>query len=182
LSGEGPRHRLAREASGLRHLRWAREVVGTLAAHYEHHPNLDDAARAFVLEESVELRSAVERLSARVKPYRDFLERKRTAMRGMVRVGRFLVAEAKTAEDQAEAKAVRDGLEEAFANFDARERRPLKEDVTRAIDELRDHLEAMDERVERRLGRRFLESLYPELDPTRSFIVDDGDPDDDAVR
>ncbi len=179
---DGKRHLLAREASGLRHLRWAREVVGTLAAHFEHHPNLDDAARAFVLEESVQLRAAVERLSMRVKPYRDFLERKRTPMRGMVRVGRFLVAEAKSAEEKADASAVCDGFEEAFANFDAREREPLRREVTRAIDELRAHLEAMDRRVETRLGSAFLESLYPELDPTRSFIVDDGDPDDDAVR
>jgi hypothetical protein len=181
LSGEGAPHLLARGASGLRHLRWAREVLGTLTAHYEHHPSLDDAARAFVLEESVELRAAIERLSMRVKPYRDFLERKRTPMRGMVRVGRFLVAEAKTVEEQADARAVSEGFDEAFANFDARERRPLKQEVTRAIDELREHLAAMDARIEARLGHAFLESLYPELDATGSFIVDAGDPDDDAV-
>jgi hypothetical protein len=175
------RHLLGREASGLRHLRWAREVVGTLVAHYEHHPSLEDDARAFLLDQSVELRAAVERLSMRVKPYRDFLERKRTAMRGMVRVGRYLVAEAKTAEEKADASLVKDGFDEAFANFDARERLPLKKAVTAAIDELRGYLTAMDARIEARLGSAFLQSLYPELDETRSFIVDDGDPDDDAV-
>jgi hypothetical protein len=181
LSDSVSSHVLAREASGLRHLRWAREVLGTLTAHYEHHPKLDADERAFVLQESVELRAAIEHASFRVKPYRDFLERKRTPMRGMVRVGRHLASEAKTADEKVEAAAVAEGFSEAFANFEAKERLPLKQMLTQAIDELRAHLAAMDARIDSRLGRAFLESLYPELDPARAFIVDAGDPDDDAI-
>ncbi|HVY44337.1 MAG TPA: hypothetical protein VHB21_00600 [Minicystis sp.] len=178
-TADGP-WRLDRGASGLRHLRWAREVHGSLAAHYEHDGRLDADTRAFVLDEAVELHAAIERLSARVKPYRDFLERKRTPMRGMLRVGRYLRDVAGPAE-RAEADAVADGLEEAFANFDRREREPLKHDLAKAIDALRAHLAAMDARVEARLGRRFVESLYPELDAAKQRVVDAGDPDDDAV-
>ena len=176
-----PPFRLARAASGLRHLRWAREVLGTLGAHYEHDGALDEAARSFVLEESIELRGAIEKLSARVKPYRDFLERKRTPMRGMLRVGHYVARAARTAEERSDAAAVVEGFEEAFANFDERERRPLKEALAKAIDAVRTHLAAMDARVEARLGRDFLESLYPALDPTRTSIIDAGDADDDAV-
>jgi hypothetical protein len=178
---DGGRHVLRREASGLRHLRWAREVVGTLGAHYEHHPTLDPDQREFVLDQSIELRGAIEKLSGRVKSYRDFIERKRTPMRGMLRVGRFLVTEAKTAEDKADAATVNEGIEEAFANFDERERGPLKADLAKAIDDLRAYLAKMDARITARLGSAFLESLYPALDANRSFIVDAGDSDDDAV-
>jgi hypothetical protein len=181
VSDGDARHVLSRTASGLRHLRWAREVLGTLGAHYEHDPLLDADARAFVLTESVELRSAIEKCSIRVKPYRDFLERTRTPMRGMLRVGRYLVGEAKTAEQKADAATVNEGLEEAFANFDERERKPLKNELGKAIDDLRAHLAAMDAKVAALLGVAFVESLYPELDAQRSFIVDAGDLDDDAV-
>jgi hypothetical protein len=82
--------RLSRRASGLRHLRWSREILATLEAHYEHNPRLTQPEREVVLDEAIKLRALVEALSAAVKPYRDFLERRRVQFRGMQRVGRFL--------------------------------------------------------------------------------------------
>src|SRR4051812_22037124 len=82
--------KLSRSASGLRHLRWAREILATLEAHYEHNPRLGQRDRDAVLDEAVKLRTLVTGLSAAVKPYRDFLERRRVQSRGMQRVGRFL--------------------------------------------------------------------------------------------
>lgn len=82
--------KLSRSASGLRHLRWAREILASLEAHYEHNPRLAQRDREAVLSEAVKLRAQVNSLSAAVKPYRDFLERRRVQFRGMQRVGRFL--------------------------------------------------------------------------------------------
>jgi hypothetical protein len=93
--------KLSRGASGLRHLRWGREILGTLEAHYEHDPALGADERALVLEEVVKVRELVVQLSARVKPYRDFLERRRTGVRGMQRVGRHLLDEALARAGQA---------------------------------------------------------------------------------
>ncbi|HEY4119175.1 MAG TPA: hypothetical protein VGM56_15015 [Byssovorax sp.] len=175
-----PRRRLDPRASGLRHLRWTREVLGTLLAHHEHDARLDADTRAFVLARAMDLRAAVDALSARVKPYRDFLERARTRVRGNVRVGEYLVATARTREEQAEATTVRDGMREALANFDARERGPLKVALTGAVAATRAHLEALDAALEPRVGAAFVESLYPELDEAGLCVLDDGDPDDDS--
>jgi hypothetical protein len=86
--------KLSRSASGLRHLRWAREILATLEAHYEHNPRLIQRDRDAVLSEAVKLRALVTSLSSAVKPYRDFLERRRVQFRGMQRVGRFLCSAA----------------------------------------------------------------------------------------
>src|SRR5262249_33092907 len=82
--------KLSRSASGLRHLRWSREILATLEAHYEHNPRLTPPERDAVLREAIEFRAVVTALSGAVKPYRDFLERRRIQFRGMQRVGQFL--------------------------------------------------------------------------------------------
>ncbi len=87
--------KLSRSASGLRHLRWSREILATLEAHYEHNPRLAQPERDIVLEEVVQLRALVNGLAAAVKPYRDFLERRRVQFRGMQRVGLYLCEEAR---------------------------------------------------------------------------------------
>ena len=87
--------KLSRGASGLRHLRWSREILATLEAHYEHNPRLAQPEREVLLAEALKLRGLVSALSAAVKPYRDFLERRRVQFRGMQRVGRFLCDEAR---------------------------------------------------------------------------------------
>ena len=59
--------RLVETASGLRHLRWAREILATLEVHHEHNGALPDEARDCVLSATVELRGLVNELSAAVK-------------------------------------------------------------------------------------------------------------------
>ena len=173
--------KLAIEASGLRHLRWAREILGTLEAHHEHDGRLVQPERDLVLEESVKLRALVNELSAAVKAYRDFLERDRTRFRGMLRVARHLEKTARGADERAEAEAIRTGFDEAFAAMEARERLPRKQAVRDAVLELRGALDAMDARLGKKLGATFVESLYPDLAAGGAMVADHGDGDDDAA-
>jgi len=172
--------RLSPSASGLRHLRWAREILATLEAHYEHDGRLRQEERDTVLSETVELRAEITRLSAAVKAYRDFLERERTRFRGMVRVARYLVETSPRAE-RAEAEAIQEGFDEAFAAMEARERRPRKEALRAAIAALREALGEMDGRLAKALSGAFVESLYPALAEGRTRVLDGPDEDDDAT-
>lgn len=182
--------RLSRGASGLRHLRWAREVLATLEAHVEHDPSLADADREALRGEARALAAAVQALSGAVKPYRDFLERTRVRYRGRVRVAEHLVRES-NADDAGgaegaggAAEAARAHLEEAqaaLASMEETQRRPLKAALSAEIDRLREAMSQMDERLEARLSAAFVESLYPPLTDGASRVVDDGDPDDDAT-
>ena len=100
---------LHEEASGLRHLRWGREVLGALRALAEE-PWLEPSTRA-VLELRVEsLASCVQELSSAVKPYRDWLERERTLERGKRRLALGLARLALRESDALEPS--RDALEE----------------------------------------------------------------------
>lgn len=173
--------RLDPRASGLRHLRFAREVLATLEAHREHDARLDQEARDVLLEEAVQLRAEIQALSQAVKTYRDFLERTRTTFRGIQRVGKYLVATARDVEEREEAQAIDAGFEEAFANFEAKERAPRKAAVREEVAALRAHLDAMDERLERALGEGLVASLYPALTADASKVHDDDDDDDDSA-
>jgi hypothetical protein len=173
--------RLAPDASGLRHLRWAREILGTLEAHYEHDPRLAQPQRDLLLEEAVKLRAEVSALSAAVKSYRDFLERERTRARGMLRVGRYLVTSAPNDDDRADAEAIAGGFEEAFAAMEKREREPRRQAVRAAVADLRTALDEMDKRLAARLSAALVDSLYPALTADGSRVADDGDRDDDAA-
>ena len=93
--------KLSRSASGLRHLRWGREILATLDAHYEHNAGLTQGQRELVLDEAIKLRGLVTLLSNAVKPYRDFLERRRVVFRGMQRVGSFLCEDARARAEKA---------------------------------------------------------------------------------
>ncbi len=180
-SGGAAGRRLSRGASGLRHLRWAREVLATLEAHVEHNPALDDADREALRGEARALAAAVQALSGAVKPYRDFLERTRVRYRGRVRVAEHLVrgSGAGGADEAAHAR-----LEEALAELAAIEetqRRPLRAELSAEIDRLRDAMARMDARLAERLSGELVESLYPPLTDGASRVADDGDPDDDAT-
>jgi hypothetical protein len=172
--------RLSESASGLRHLRWAREILASLEAHFEHDARLDAAERDLVLAESIELRAWITELSAAVKAYRDFLERERTRFRGLQRVGGYLEASARGAEQRADALAVRAGFDEAFAAMEARERIPRKEALRAAVRGIRVALATMDERFLAALPPAFVESLYPALIADASRVLDGPDDDDDA--
>ena len=173
--------RLAESASGLRHLRWAREVLATLEMHHEHDGRLTGDERDLVLAECVELRAVVNALSAAVKPYRDFLERERTRFRGMLRVGRYLEQTARGADELAEAEAILGGFTEVFAAVEARERAPRRRELREAIGRTRAALLAMDARLAARLSAAFVASLYPALAAGGTIVADEGDPDDDAA-
>ena len=173
--------RLVESASGLRHLRWVREILGTLEVHHEHDGRLTTDERDLVLAEIVELRALVVLLSSAVKPYRDFLERERTRFRGMLRVGRYLEETAQGADERAEAEAIRIGFEEAFAAVEARERAPRKKALREAIQRARGGLAAMDGRLAAKLPAAFVESLYPALAAGGTRVADAGDDDDDAA-
>ncbi len=172
--------RLAETASGLRHLRWAREVLATLEMHHEHDGTLSTEQRNRVLQEIVELRALVDELSGAVKPYRDFLERERTRFRGMIRVGRYLQENAAGADERADAQAIAGGFAEAFAAVEAKERAPRKRALREAIRRVRAALEAMDARLRAAVSTAFVDSLYPALAAGGTMVADTPDEDDDA--
>jgi hypothetical protein len=172
--------RLVETASGLRHLRWAREILATLEVHHEHNGGLSDDDRDKVLLAVVELQGRITELSAVVKAYRDFLERDRTRFRGMIRVGRYLEETARGAEEKSEAQAISAGFAEVFAEMEARERTPRKRALREAIRRMRAGLEAMDARLAARLGGELVESLYPALADGGTRVADAPDDDDDA--
>jgi len=180
---ERPRvmERLVESASGLRHLRWAREILGTLEMHHEHDGRLTPVERDAVLTEIVELRAVINALSAAVKTYRDFLERERTRSRGMIRVARYLEQTARGVDERAEAEAILAGFTEVFAAVDARERAPRKRSLREGIERTRAALAAMDTRLGVRFPASFLDSLYPALARGGTVVADDGDEDDDAA-
>ncbi len=173
--------RLVESASGLRHLRWAREVLGALEVHFEHDPRLGQHDRDAVLHEMVELRAEIVELSASVKAYRDFLERERTKFRGMMRVGQYLEQTAATPDERADAAAIVAGFGEAFASMEERERLPRKRALREAVVHLRQAVREMDERLGASLPSTFVDSLYPALSPACTHVADAGDDDDDAT-
>jgi hypothetical protein len=230
--------KLSPGASGLRHLRWSREILASLEAHYEHNPLLVTPDRDLILEEAVKIRALVIALSGAVKPYRDFLERRRTQFRGMLRVGVHLCVTARAraekallvhgaegllapdrtrrshghdagpedlaqatreaavamrsiarslpelaqhADDLADAAVILEGFREAFENLESRERAPLQAALGAAKSALLQGLAELDVRLEKRLGKGFVDSLYPALTRGASIVADAGDEDDDAA-
>jgi hypothetical protein len=162
--------KLSREASGLRHLRWAREIAGALEAHLAH-GRFDAEGRAALEGALGRWRTALGELSAAVKAYRDFLERRRTELTGAVRAGRHWQVDCAP----------------ALAEIDARERAPLRSAVRRAVEALHATEEAIAADLEARFDAAFVASLYPEVSATApagrvlDHVVGDGDPDDDAA-
>jgi len=161
-------------ASGLRHLRWAREIRGTIDGYLTFHEEsaLDgaeprrraelEAALADLSAVRVELGRAIERLSVAVKEYRDFLERQRTEVRGRDRAERAL------------------GLrpDDRLARYDAREREPRRATVRAEVRRLREAVREVLDRLEASPSVR--DSLLPPLaDP--HHVADIADLDDDAT-
>ncbi len=85
--------KLGRGASGLRHLRWAREIYATLAAHAEG-SEMSEPQRMALAKELTRLDARIQGLSGAVKGYRDFLERERVRYRGAIRAALHAGAEA----------------------------------------------------------------------------------------
>jgi uncharacterized protein YhaN len=173
--------KLARGASGLRHLRWAREIYATLAAHVEH-SDLVQEHKTALKKELVRLDKQLQNLSAAVKPYRDFLERERVKFRGAIRAAQ-LTDDTVRASSADPGNAQRTQVLEAEAMFQREalpKQRSLKANLEMAVAEMRAHLEEMDIRVAALTSEKFLTNLYPPLVTDRSRVADVPDDDDDA--
>lgn len=167
LVGEG--------ASGLRHLRFGREVRAGLLAFAAGDPGLGEDQRATLREAASEVEGALERASAAVKAYRDFLERERVHGRAAARLAQWLSEEAPGASAAiSEAWRAEERAEE--------ERRERKARLADAKAGLRGALE----RVIARLGGdpgllARLRAILPPLADGELAVRDVGDEDDDAA-
>ena len=177
----GAVEKLARNASGLRHLRWSREVYATLAAHVEH-SDLVHEHRTALKKELVRLDKQIQNLSSAVKAYRDFLERERVKHRGALRAARFVDDTVRTsASDRVAAQTAQiTAAETVFQREALPKQRTLKANLEMAIAEARAHLEEMDVRISSVVSEKFVASLYPPLIKNRSRVADEPDDDDDA--
>jgi hypothetical protein len=171
--------KLDRGASGLRHLRWAREIYATLAAHVEG-TDLGATRRRALEKELGRLDTRIQALSGAVKGYRDFLERERVRYRGAIRAASF-VEPGTTNLDPDVREARRAAAIESMQAEALPKQRSLKAPLEMAIAELRAHLVEMDARLAGLVSEAFVDNLYPPLVADRSRVADDGDPDDDAA-
>jgi hypothetical protein len=175
---------LARSASGLRHLRWAREVLGTLSGFLAFEAHMSHSQRAVLAAEIARLTATIAALSAAVKPYRDFLERTRTLSRGRLRAAEYILsnpAALPPPPGPIEAATARAEAEAALACIIEPERRRLRAALASAIDAAREDLRAMDERLAAAFSPAFVDTLYPPLTTDATRVLDDQDPDDDAA-
>jgi hypothetical protein len=164
--------KLTRSASGLRHLRWAREIYATLAAHVES-SGLDAEPKKALRKELGRLDNCIQDLSSAVKGYRDFLERERVRYRGAIRAASF--APLTTVERIGAATA-------AMQRESLPRQRTLKAALELAVAEIRAHLSEMDTRIAGIMSEAFVDNLYPPLTNDRSRVADDAlDDDDDAA-
>lgn len=85
--------RLARTASGARHLRWGQEIFATIDAHLEQNPRLTEVQRAALTSERDAGRAILSSLEGAVTTYRGFLDTGFLAMRASLRVANFLADE-----------------------------------------------------------------------------------------
>jgi len=174
---------LSSDASGLRHLRWGREILAGVEAFIALTTRLSEEDKEALSREAAALGARVTKLSGAVKPYRDFLERERVHFRARRRVGDFLYQEADRARERAEIDAARASAEaqtEAYTKMEAQRRRPLKEAVRAAVADLREGLSEMNERLAARFGEALVGALYPELTRSRLMVADEDDNNDDA--
>ena len=169
---------LSEAASGLRHLRWAREIQASLEAHARGEGLLEAPACEALEEEAARLRELVQKLSGAVKPYRDFLERTRVHFRASRRAARFAAARGHEVE-----AARLEEIEEAFERMEADQRRPLKAALRAVIAELRAWLPAMNDRIRSAIpdADGLLDSIYPPLACAGERVADVEDNDDDAT-
>jgi hypothetical protein len=91
--------KLSKNASGARHLRWAREILATERAHLEHDYLLSADQKTALASEVATLGGLVDALAGRVVPYRAFIEGAYVDLRARQRVADFLCDEAQREAD-----------------------------------------------------------------------------------
>jgi hypothetical protein len=157
-------------ASGLRHLRWAREIAAGLHALARPEFGLATPHRADAERLAHELDGAIARCSEAVKAYRDFLERTRVHARAVERLLPHAEASARArlapflADTEAERLRRRERLTE--------QKERLREAVGSALEKARAHPE---------LGP-FAPHVAPPIAADASSVVDHADADDDASQ
>ncbi|HZO17128.1 MAG TPA: hypothetical protein VFB62_27815 [Polyangiaceae bacterium] len=160
--------RLDENASGLRHLRWAREIHAALHAHLELGRGSPEE-RGVWAEEAERLGTAIAAAREPVKIYRDFLERVRVKSRGALRA-----AELGTEDDRVRAQSAHEALELG-------PRAKLKREVREAVKSLRREVDSVLSRIEKCSGTVLVHNVLPPLTPDRQRVVDVQDDDDDAT-
>ncbi|UQA56241.1 hypothetical protein [Polyangium aurulentum] len=93
--------KLSRSASGARHVRWAREILGTLRAHHQVNELLSTDQKNALSAEIGKLEPRIQALVGSVGPYRDFVEHAHVDVRARQRVANYLCDEAQRAADGA---------------------------------------------------------------------------------
>lgn len=91
--------KLSKDASGLRHVRWAREIVATARAHQQNNYLLTPAQKTALDAEIAIVQPLLDELVARVEPYRAFIEHAYVDIRAKQRVADFLCDEAQREAD-----------------------------------------------------------------------------------
>lgn len=91
--------KLSRSASGVRHLRWAREILATQKAQLEVNKRLTAAQKTALDAEVKRLEPRIVALSAAVVPHREFVENAHVAVRAKQRVANYLCDEAQRQAD-----------------------------------------------------------------------------------
>jgi hypothetical protein len=91
--------KLASNASGTRHVRWARAILATADAHLQHNYLLTPDQRGALGAELSVVRPLFDALVAKVAPYRDFVELAYVDVRAKQRVADYLCDEAQRNAD-----------------------------------------------------------------------------------
>ncbi len=170
---------LDESASGLRHLRWAREIVGTLIALAASGELLTDAQATIVRDEAAALTHVIGTLSSAVKGYRDFLERKRTLARGKVRAAEVLLL--LSAMDESAPSLALSNAEAELQTAIENERLALRSALSEAIKKTRDHILSIGTRLDAEFPEAACRAVYPLLANDQTAVLDQGDNFDDSA-
>ncbi|MDI1445268.1 hypothetical protein [Polyangium sp. 6x1] len=93
--------KLARSASGARHVRWARELLASLHAHHAVNERLSEDQKKALAAEIGRLAPRVQSLGESVGLYRSFIDHAHVDIRARQRVANFLCDEAQRGADGA---------------------------------------------------------------------------------
>lgn len=188
--------RLVRAASGMRHLRWGREVFATVDAHIAHNDRLTGEQRALLTTEGANGAALLANLDAAVGGYRGWLLTGYLEIRAALRVANFLADEEQRTTDgalrphrSALAQVLPGGLSRVFSNLPLsrvlragheRTARLARDAATRiatvsgtgglpVLTDLAARLDGVAERIERLLERQD-EEIEPQRRPLKLAV------------
>ena len=91
--------KLSRSSSGVRHLRWGREILATMRAQDAVNARLPEAQKTVLQGEITKVAARVDTLAKAVGPYRDFIDSAHVDVRAKQRVANYLCDEAQRDAD-----------------------------------------------------------------------------------